>query len=58
MRRTRTRTDEEVDQQDEPVGPVVALLRQQLIGAAKQGIIERVGALLDQGVPVDSVDEQ
>ena len=37
-------------------GPGVAALGQQLIDAAKQGTIERVGALLDQGVAVDSRD--
>ena len=37
-------------------GPGVALLGQQLIEAARQGTIERVGALLDQGVAVDSRD--
>ena len=36
-----------------PVAPVV----HELIDAAKQGNIERVGALLDQGVAVDSRDE-
>ena len=36
--------------------PVVAPLGQQLIHAAMQGTIERVGALLDQGVAVDSRD--
>ena len=35
-------------------GPDVAPLGQQLIEAARQGTIERVGALLDQGVAVDS----
>ena len=34
----------------------VAALGRQLIDAAKQGTIERVGALLDQGVAVDSRD--
>ena len=38
-------------------GPGVAALGQQLIDAAKQGIIERVGPLLDQGVAVDSRDD-
>ena len=37
-------------------GPGVAALGQQLIAAARQGNIERVGALLDQGVAVDSRD--
>ena len=37
-------------------GPGVAALGQQLIAAVKQGNIERVGALLDQGVAVDSRD--
>ena len=37
-------------------GPGVAPLGRQLINAAKQGTIERVGALLDQGVLVDSRD--
>lgn len=40
-------------------GPVIAPLApfgQQLIEAAKHGTIERVGALLDQGVAVDSRD--
>ena len=31
-------------------GPVVAPLGQQLIDAAKQDTLDRVGALLDQGV--------
>ena len=35
-------------------GPVVAPLGQQLIDAVTQGTLERVGALLDQGVAVDS----
>ena len=39
-------------------GAGVAPLVQQLIIAAMQGIIERVGALLDQGVLVDSRDEE
>ena len=38
-------------------GPGVAPLGQQLIDAAVQGNIERVGALLDQGVAVDSRDD-
>ena len=37
-------------------GPGVAPLGEQLIAAANQGTIERVGALLDQGVAVDSRD--
>ena len=45
--------DEEWEQEQEPV---VAPLGQQLIDAATQGNIERVGALLDQGVLVDSRD--
>ena len=39
------------------VEPGVAPLVQQLIDAAQEGTIERVGVLLDQGVAVDSRDE-
>ena len=37
-------------------GPGVAALGRQLIDAAEQGNVERVGALLDQGVAVDFRD--